>query len=658
MWAVFSTLTYRYKSLVPQNFRGVQIMTDPKLEFLKNEAGEAEGLSDAGIETFRDDPYASCAREAGQNSRDAGVNNGAPVRMQFDLIVENSKNLPFYGALAGALDCCLSQAQAEKEKEFFKNAVAVISKEKLPILRISDFNTKGLVGPPEKAGTVFHSLLKSSGVSKKESETSGGSYGIGKNANFAVSDLQAVVYSTVYVGESGTQSFAAQGKVKLVSHCDGGGTHRRSTGYWGVPDGFRAITTESLVPEWMRRSEIGTSIFCIGFRESEGWAERMTYSLVSNFFVAIQNEDMEFEVDSSSIKINSNTVEGLLCRQDIIETAEASGHSSELSFARQLHRCLVSERSTEEIFEIAGLGKVNVRILTEVGMPRRVGFVRNGMLITDNLRHFGQALSRFNGADFIALVQPCDHAAGKLLKKLENPAHNAFSAERISDPVGRRDAEKAMRKLGSKLREMIKKVTGTPSDGSLALDELGRFFAYKGKSDSTPDPANESDPETYTYSAVSVTSKKANDPSGGGSEGGQAGGHKGRNKTKTGGGGNRQPGTRGRGDSGASGMRSSIDLIGVRNRIVPDDQGAAKSRILYFSSPVSGNIEISIQATGVNNAESLYPAAVDRGLIKNEKVFLCVEAGERSSLLVEFDEPYEGPVEVIADEVTGEEMEK
>lgn len=626
-------------------------MTAPELEFLKNEAGEEEGLSDAGIETFRDDPYASCAREAGQNSRDAGLNNGAPVRMTFDLILGHREDLPFYESLAGALDCCRSQAHAEKEKEFFKNACAVISKATLPILRISDFNTKGLVGPPEKSGTVFHSLLKSSGVSKKDSETSGGSYGIGKNANFAVSDLQTVMYSTVYAGESGEQTFAAQGKVKLVSHEDENRVHRRSTGYWGFPDGFRAITTESVVPEWMRRSEIGTSIFCVGFRQSEGWAERMTYSLVFNFFVAIQNEDMEFEVDSGRIKINSNTLEGVLSHMDIEETAEKSGHSSELEFACQLHRCLVSEAATEEIIDIPGLGKIKVRILAEVGMPRRVGFVRNGMLIADNLKNFGHSFTRFSGADFIALVQPGDDAAGKVLKKLENPAHNAFSAERISDPTGRRVAEKAMRSLGSKLREMIKAFTNVPAEDSLALDELGKYFAHKGKSDSTPDSTSESDPETYTYSAARVPVRKIGSSGRNGNEGGQTGGHKGRNSTKPGGGNGNQAGTRGAGDAGTSDRRTSVDLSDVRNRIFLDSQGTAKARTLYFSSPVTGLIELVLQATGVNTPESLYPVKAGGASIKNDKILLDVKEGERNSILVEFDEPYDGPIEVSANKL-------
>ena len=46
-------------------------MSKIRLEFLPNEGGEAEGLSDAGIETFCENPFAAAARETGQNSRDA-----------------------------------------------------------------------------------------------------------------------------------------------------------------------------------------------------------------------------------------------------------------------------------------------------------------------------------------------------------------------------------------------------------------------------------------------------------------------------------------------------------------------------------------------------------------------------------------------------------
>jgi hypothetical protein len=56
---------------------------DPDLKFLPNDADELEGLGDAGIETYKDNPYASIARECGQNSNDAAVKR--PVAVSYDL---------------------------------------------------------------------------------------------------------------------------------------------------------------------------------------------------------------------------------------------------------------------------------------------------------------------------------------------------------------------------------------------------------------------------------------------------------------------------------------------------------------------------------------------------------------------------------------------
>lgn len=67
----------------------------------------------------------------------------------------------------------------------------VLTGDEITLLCIADSNTKGLTGPAE-AGKPFHSLLKDAGVSNKDAADSGGSFGIGKNAAFAVSELQAV----------------------------------------------------------------------------------------------------------------------------------------------------------------------------------------------------------------------------------------------------------------------------------------------------------------------------------------------------------------------------------------------------------------------------------------------------------------------------------
>src|SRR5690606_29721587 len=119
-----------------------------------------------------------------------------------------------------AVEACLDKAKSsrnDKEIDFFSRAREVLTADRLKILRISDSNTKGLIGPAAP-GTPFHSLVKASGVSNKDSDTSGGSFGIGKKAAFAASELQTVFYSTIYRElTSRKELFLAQGKTLLVS---------------------------------------------------------------------------------------------------------------------------------------------------------------------------------------------------------------------------------------------------------------------------------------------------------------------------------------------------------------------------------------------------------------------------------------------------------
>jgi hypothetical protein len=621
-------------------------MPEPVLEFLRNDAGEEEGLGDAGIETFRDAPYASCAREAGQNSRDA--EQDLPIRMTFNVISVTHDEFPSHDILTSTLQACSDEAVQEKELEFFGNARTVIDRPTISVLEIADYNTKGLTGPPDQPHTPFHSLLKATGVSTKESATSGGSFGIGKNASFAVSDLQTVFYSTVYVDpDSDENGFAAQGKVKLVSHTDANGVSRRATGYWGYPERFSAVTDRTQVPSWMDRTEPGTTIFCMGFRETNDWAERMAYSLVSNFFCAVHQNEMVFEVANGQIQINRNTVEALLKRKDIQDAAEKSGHRDDLEFAEQLYRCLVSEKAEESVVEITGLGAMRVRILIEEEMPRRVGFIRNGMLITDNLRHFGHALARFPGSrDFVVLVEPIGEEAGQLLKRLENPAHDGFSAQRVADPVKRATAETAMRKLGRQLRDMIRESTGVKHEGAVVLDELGRFFAESGKSDTPPDPHAEPDPEKYIYEAPQRRTQTRQAPA---PTGGDRGGRSGTGTRSGGGGGGTGPVTgSGTGGRGSGGEREPVRLRDLRNRIPVDADSSTRSRLLFFTPEVGGRIELSVQATGINAPEQLVVASANNGTLKRGVVALEVNEGERCSLTVSFDEPYDGPIDVTA----------
>lgn len=471
----------------------------PGIRFLTNEAGKVEGLAYAGFETFRGSPYTSCARETGQNSRDA-MRGSEPVRVSFDLLHVDRSDLTFADELEHAVRCCLDAPQNDKTKAHLQRAMTAISSPMVKVLRIADVNTTGLTGPIDDPGSVFTALVKGDGITNKPDETSAGSFGIGKNAAFAVSELQTVIYSTCYEDADKQQCFAAQGRLRLISHTDG---ERKCSaeGYWGEAE-FRAIDDVADVPAWLGRSEIGTSIHAIGFDEKDHWAERMTLSLVTNFFLAIDRGEIEFAV--AGTPINSNSLDSVLADEALEGLAQAHDELAELERARRLLLCTRSEAATRHPVIVAGLGEFTLHLLVAEGMPREVHVLRNGIYITDNFAKFSQPMRLFPGTrEFTAVLEPASGVDGRkpsaLLKQLENPAHDAFEPDRITEPLAQQQARNQIKKLISEVRKIIRTVAKIEDVENSRLDELSAMFADTGATRDDGREDEEKDPDAYHY---------------------------------------------------------------------------------------------------------------------------------------------------------------
>src|SRR5690606_25812345 len=84
-----------------------------------------------------------------------------------------------------------------KAKQFYNNALNMLSGDTVAVLLISDYNTKGLRGPCER-NNPYYTYMKTTGSSQKENETASGSFGIGKAAPFLLSAFRAIMVSTVF----------------------------------------------------------------------------------------------------------------------------------------------------------------------------------------------------------------------------------------------------------------------------------------------------------------------------------------------------------------------------------------------------------------------------------------------------------------------------
>jgi hypothetical protein len=618
------------------------------LEFLPNSGGEAEGLGDAGIETFRDKPFAAVARETGQNSRDAQDTPGLPVRITFDQIEVPTSEFPSIGEFLDAARRCLEKAEkrkSEKDIGFFRQAVAALSARKIQVMRVSDFNTKGVRGPCEE-GSPFHTLAKADGMSVKEDKNSGGSFGIGKSAVSALSDIQTAFYSTLYNDDAGSHVLC-MGKTLFISHTGADGGERRRKGYWGRKQDFMPIDKITDIPDWLQRQEQGTSIFSICVRENRiDWRYEMLVALLVNFFAAILRSEMEFEIDGGSIRLNKNTIETYFADPEVGSAVDQLKSRAAFETARRLYECLVDEKATMHMLTVPGLGVVNMRVLLREGLTYTIGIVRNGMFITDNFANFGESFKRFPlHKEFAVAIEPAGPVEGEWFKRLENPSHNDLSAERITDPALRQQGQRAFEKLAKDVRNKIRELAKSEPTHSVELEELNEFFA-SDETRSEDELGKKTDPQALKPTPVRVSvpkpRRRVRDPNGEEEDGPAVSPEPNDEPPEPNLEPNPTPGPLNRRRL----VSEPIDLEKERNQI-PDPWNKRRRR-LFFTSPVNGVVNLSVEASGLSNNEQLVISSANVGSVIGGKVVLTCKRGERVSVELEFLEEYIGPIELNA----------
>lgn len=185
--------------------------------FPTDPANQWDGFNNDGIEHFRSNPFGNFAREIIQNSLDAVKDPDQAIHINFRLQKVETDDLPGLADFKTIINRCLKSAgqESEKAKLFFESAKELIAKKQLTVLSVEETNTKGIAGPCEN-GSPYFAFLKAKGQSRKDSDTATGSYGIGKNAPFAVSELRTIFVSTVFSNGNGRYEMYTQGKSILM----------------------------------------------------------------------------------------------------------------------------------------------------------------------------------------------------------------------------------------------------------------------------------------------------------------------------------------------------------------------------------------------------------------------------------------------------------
>jgi hypothetical protein len=435
---------------------------------------------------FKSRPLYYLARETIQNSLDAWDDSkrraGEPARIVFKLHEVPADALICRDKIKAAFGAAESYWKPREEmfKDIWNAAKTALSKSHLRILEVSDYNTCGLDGNDGDVGSRWHSLVKSEGVPNPNAGA-GGSYGIGKMAPFACSDLRTVLYSSY--SDTG---HAFQGVCRLATFIEEE-RKRAPDGFIGyntgpVAEPHVAVRKDSEIPAMFRRTERGTSVWCLGFIEDENWARTVMQAAVDSFWMAIERGSLVVEVkvgDTPFATASKESLDGVIAM--LGEDAHLARHSLEIFRSPEVK----VESKPGEIFTNK-LGKVSLFL----GYPKTRDKASNQCYQVRN--NFMRIRSnRWRCPIDYTAVLVCDDSKGSAyLRSMEPPSHEDWIPALLA-PSEQRQGAIAMNALEDWVKRMlIDKATAGATD---AIDEKLTFDdENKGASkvDLNVDPAN------------------------------------------------------------------------------------------------------------------------------------------------------------------------
>ena len=452
-------------------------MTTIGWKFPPTGGGVEGGYNHGGMTHFQGDRFAGLAREAIQNSLDARKSDDRPVHVTFEVKRLSRKDLPGYEGLLEIVKRCIQEASGdEKAQSELQLAKNILRHDRIAFLRIIDRETTGL------SGSKWAALLKKEGSSDKDRPGAGGSFGIGKNAPFTMSPLRTVYYWSRF--ENGSEYYEKfQGKAILISHLDDNEEYTQSIGFFGAKKGCLELE-DANIPDVIRSAEpedrgVGTSLWIPGFDDSKGWRDSIARSIVTNFFCAIEEGDLEVLIEP-----DSNTMGDLLTIEKnnlrewfdyLISKDAQSAEDSKLLHAKAFWEIMASGSVLKEK-EDKDLGHCKLWIAVDDKYEgcNRVALIRlNGMLITEQQAR----LIRFPGTRPFAAVCRFDSVKGnELLRGMENPKHDQFQPEFLPSGAQRR-GRNALRRITDWIREEINSAARPETSGSTTtLTELAELL--------------------------------------------------------------------------------------------------------------------------------------------------------------------------------------
>lgn len=426
--------------------------------FNGNNFGPETGLDTSDMETFKKDPIGSLAREICQNSIDARL-KGKKVKVHFKTFEINKNSIPGKERLENEMKSCKEYKKNNlKIQDALDKMIKEINREKITCLRISDFNTTGLLGV-ENNSSAFYSLTKGSGISDKQG-TTGGSKGIGKYASFVASLFNTVFYSTKTIDNN-------KGYIGISKLCsstiENSDEKTQGTGYYSLNKKNHPILEDLILDNSFIREESGTDVYILGFNNEKEWKKELITKVLDSFFVAIYNEQLEVEVED--IFISKSNIDEIIENKELILEKEYANIKSQY--------ILLSNENNLSSFKIDDLGEIKVYVK---GYGREEASLATNKCIMVRYPYMKiKALPTISHVPCSAMCIIENNQLNEILRDIENPQHTDWELKRLDDSQ-RKEVRAIINNIKNTIDEHIINVLKTEDKTETDIEGAGDFL--------------------------------------------------------------------------------------------------------------------------------------------------------------------------------------
>ena len=426
--------------------------------FTKTKNGEWNGLNNAAIYSFNGNIVNSFVREMFQNSIDARDKDSLDKsgKLKPLLIKINYKNIgqedfPDFDGFYEIFKQIAGSSPNKSNTQFFNNAFKALGdKRKIPFFIYEDYNTVGLTGTDRDPEKSFNACVISEGISVKSESTAGGSFGIGKNAIYGLSQLRTVFYSSVDTDGN----FVFQGKAKLASYYDSDGNTKDNKIYCGIEEEFRSIREVGFIADLadglFTRELPGLSQYAICPIENDHWPEEFSKAILRNYWMLLEKGELEvslYKEDELIQTIQKSNLEEMLLKYfepDNYQPDNISPKGNPWEF----YNCF--KNGVEIISDnIEDLGNVKF-VYNEIDNhnTNAVAFLRNDMVV------YTESIWGFGSIGYSGIFLCNDDKGNEILRAMEPPTHDSFSADRLQEKHDKYSVKDGQRIL-NQIKELI-----------------------------------------------------------------------------------------------------------------------------------------------------------------------------------------------------------